>query len=58
LKTDTNLEKVGEIVRQHRCLSIRAELVNIDKETVQQILHNHFNMKKSGIEGGAETPHS
>jgi len=47
-KTDANIEKVGEIVRRNCCLSIRAvaELINIDKETVQQILHNNFNMKK------------
>ena len=47
-KTDANIEKVGEIVRQNRRLSIRAvaELINIDKETVRQILHNNFNMKK------------
>ena len=46
-KTDANIEKVGEIVRQNRLLSIRAvaELINIDKETVQHILHNNFNMK-------------
>jgi len=47
-KTDANIEKVGEIVRQSHRLSIRAvaELINIDKETVRQILHNNFNMKK------------
>jgi len=47
-KTDASIEKVGEIIRQNRRLSIRAvaELINIDKETVQQILHNNFNMKK------------
>ena len=53
-------KKIGEIVRQNRRLSIRAiaELINIDKETVRQILHNNFNMKKSVFEDGAETPHS
>ena len=47
-KTDANIEKVGEIVRQNCRLSIRAvaELINTDKETVRQILHNNFNMKK------------
>ena len=47
-KTDANIEKVGENVQQNRRLSIRAgaELINIDKETVRQILHNNFNMKK------------
>ena len=41
-------KKVGEIIRQNRSLSIRAvaELINIDKETVRQILHNNFNLKK------------
>ena len=47
-KTEANIEKIGEIVRQNRRLGIRAiaELINIDKETVLQILHNNFNMKK------------
>jgi len=47
-KTDANIEKVGETVRQNRHLSIRAvaELINIDKETVQLIVHNNFKMKK------------
>ena len=47
-KTDSNVEKISEIVRQNRRLSIRsvAELINIDKENVRQILHNNFNMKK------------
>ena len=59
-KTDTNIEKVGEIVRQNRRLNIRAvaELSNIDKETVRQILHNNFNIKKSVFEDGVETPRS
>ena len=48
LKTDAKIEKVGEIFRQNRRLSFRAfaELINIDKETVRQILHKNFNMKK------------
>jgi len=47
-KTEANIEKVGENVRQNRRLSIRAvaELNDIDKETVRYILHNNFNMKK------------
>ena len=47
-KTEANIEKVGEIVQQNRRLSIRAvaELINLDKETVWQSLHNNFNMKK------------
>ena len=44
----TNIKKVCENVRQNRRLSIRAvaELINIDEETVRQILYNSFNMKK------------
>ena len=55
LKTDANIEKVGEIVRQNRRLSIRAvaELINVDKETVRKIRKN-FNMKKSVLEDGVE----
>ena len=47
-KTDANIEKVGEIVRQNRRLNIRsvAELINVDKETIRQILHNNLNKKK------------
>ena len=47
-KQNSNIEKVCEIVWQNRRLSVRAvaELINIDKETVRQILHNNFNMKK------------
>jgi hypothetical protein len=47
-KTNTNIEKVGEIVRQNHHLGIRAvaELVSIDKETVRQILQNNFSMRK------------
>jgi hypothetical protein len=48
--------KLFEII----CLSIRAvaELVNIDKESAGQILHEHFTMKESVLEDGAESPHS
>ena len=47
-KIDANIEKVGEIVQQNHRLSIRAvaELINIDNETVRQILHSNFNMKR------------
>ena len=47
-KTDANIEKVGQIVRQNQRLSIRAvvEFISIDKETVRKILHNNFNMKE------------
>ena len=59
-KTDANIEKVGGTVRQNRRLRIRsvAELINIDKETVRQILRNSFNTKKSVFEDGAENRHS
>jgi len=59
-KTEANIEKVGEIVRQNRPLSIRgvAEVINTDKETVGQILRNNFNVKKSVFEDGVETLHS
>ena len=42
-KTDGNVERICEIIRKNRCLSIRAiaELMNIDKETVLQILHEN-----------------
>jgi len=44
---DYSLQKVSEIARQNRRLSIRAvaELINIDKETVRRILRNNLNMK-------------
>lgn len=47
-KTDDNIEKIGEIVRNDRRRSIRAiaEIANIDKETVRQILHDNLDMKK------------
>jgi histone-lysine N-methyltransferase SETMAR len=47
-KTDENVQKVEEIVRNDRRLSIRmiAEMVHIDKETVRQILHDNLNMTK------------
>ena len=50
-KTNANIEKVGEIVRQNRRLSIRpgTELISIDKETVRPILYNNFNMKKKCV---------
>jgi len=48
-------KKVGEIVQQNRRHSFRAvaELINIDQENVQQILHNNFNMKKVFFGDGA-----
>ncbi|KAL4098417.1 hypothetical protein QTP88_023036 [Uroleucon formosanum] len=47
-KTNDNISKINEIVRKDRRLSIRmiAEMVNIDKETVRQILHDELNMTK------------
>jgi hypothetical protein len=48
LKTEENVEKISEIVRKDRRLSIRmiAEMVNMDKEMVRQILHDQLNMRK------------
>lgn len=47
-KTDENIEKIGKVIREDRRLSIRAvaETVGIDKESVRQILHDNFNMRK------------
>jgi hypothetical protein len=41
-KTNENVEKIEQIVRIDRRLSILmiAEMVNIDKETVRQVLHD------------------
>jgi len=42
IKSDANIEKVGEIVQENRRLIIRAvaDLTDIDKKTVRQILLN------------------
>jgi transposase len=47
-KTDDKILKINEIVRNDRRLSIPkiAEMVNINKETVRQILHDNLNMTK------------
>ncbi|KAL4131067.1 hypothetical protein QTP88_008418 [Uroleucon formosanum] len=47
-KTNDNISKINEIVRKDRRLSIRmiAEMVNIDKETIRQILYDELNMTK------------
>jgi transposase len=47
-KTEENVEKISEIVRKDRRLSIRmiSEMVNMDKETVRQIFHDRLNMRK------------
>jgi ribosome-binding protein aMBF1 (putative translation factor) len=46
--TEENVEKISKTVRKDRCLSIRmiAEMVNVEKETVRQILHDQLNMRK------------
>jgi DNA-directed RNA polymerase sigma subunit (sigma70/sigma32) len=48
MKTDENVDKVGTLVRNDHCLSIRmiAEEFNVDKETVRQILTENLKMKK------------
>jgi hypothetical protein len=48
MKTDENVEKVRTLVRNDRRLSIRmiAEELNVDKETVRQILTENLKMKK------------
>jgi hypothetical protein len=47
-KTNENVEKIEQIVRIDHRLGIRmiAEMVNIDKETVKQVLHEDLNMTK------------
>jgi hypothetical protein len=47
-KTEENVEKISEIVWKDQRLSIRmiAEMVNMDKEMVRQILHDQLNMRK------------
>jgi hypothetical protein len=47
-KTEENVEKISEIVRKYQHLSIRmiAEMVNMDKQMVRQILHDPLNMRK------------
>lgn len=47
-KTDDNVEKVANLIRSDRRLSIRAvaESVGIDKECVRQILRDNLNMRK------------
>jgi hypothetical protein len=59
-KTEENVEKISEIVRKHRRLGIRmiAEMANIDKETVRQILQVRLNMRKVCAKNGPEKPHS
>ena len=47
-KAQKNVEKVARIFRGDRRLSIQAssELININKESVRQILHDDLDMKK------------
>jgi orotate phosphoribosyltransferase-like protein len=48
MKTDKNVDKVRTLVRNDRRLSIGmiAEELNVDKETVRQILTENLKMKK------------
>ena len=47
-RTEENVEKISQIVRKDRRLSVRmiAESVNIDKDTAWKILREDLNMKK------------
>ncbi|KAJ8948148.1 hypothetical protein NQ318_009235 [Aromia moschata] len=47
-KTDGNIGKRGKLIREDRRLSIQglAEITEIDKECVRQLLHESFNMRK------------
>lgn len=47
-KTDENIDKIGKLIRADRRLTIRAlaEMTGIGKESVRQILHESFNMRK------------
>ena len=49
LKTTKNIQKIEKIFQEDCWLSIRliAEMVSIDKETVQQILHDNLHMTKA-----------
>jgi orotate phosphoribosyltransferase-like protein len=48
MKNDKNVDKVRTLIRNDRRLSIRmiAEELNVDKETVRQILTQNLKMKK------------
>jgi len=47
-RTEENISKVRQIVRENRRLTVRsiAELVNIDRETVRKILTEDLDMRK------------
>ncbi|KAJ8946569.1 hypothetical protein NQ318_008299 [Aromia moschata] len=55
-----NIEKIGELIREDRRLSIRglAEITGIDKECVRKIFHESFDIRKVCAKNGAKTPHS
>jgi len=48
-RTEENIAKVRQIVRENRRLTVRstAEQVNIDRETVREILTEDLDMRKS-----------
>lgn len=48
VRSDENVQKINGIVRTDRRLSIRmiADMVNTNRETVRQILHDELNMTK------------
>jgi Mn-dependent DtxR family transcriptional regulator len=56
MKTDENVDKVRTLVRNDSHLSIRmiAEELNVDKETVRQILTESLKMKKSVCQEGSK----
>ncbi|XP_025405001.1 protein GVQW3-like [Sipha flava] len=46
--TKENIEKIDQIIRQDRRLSVRAveEMINIDRKSIRRILVENLNMKK------------
>jgi hypothetical protein len=58
-KTEEYVKKISEIVKKDRCLSIRmiAGIVNVDKETVRQILHDQLNIEEGLCKDGPDKPH-
>ena len=46
--TDDNIEKVRDVTRKDRRLGVRAvaEEINLDRESVRQILREELNMRK------------
>jgi hypothetical protein len=47
-KTEENVQKTSEIVQKDQCLCIRmiAEMANMEKQAVRQILHDRLNTRK------------